>query len=238
LNQTRKIRKTDNPQLYKEQGIGKERVLIKIASTWEGIKAAEILQRDHGINTNLTLMFSLVQAIAAAEAGAFLISPFVGRILDWYKASTKKEYTKEEDPGVQSVGSIYNYYKKFGYNTIVMGASFRSVGEVTELAGCDYLTIAVSWFFCEFGNSLTNVIQPNLLEQLYNSTESVPKKLDASNANSLDIEKKSYINDEAAFRFYFNEDQMATEKLREGISKFAADAVTLKDILRKKVQES
>ncbi|KAF1931922.1 transaldolase 1 [Didymella exigua CBS 183.55] len=207
--------------LYKEQGIGKERILIKIASTWEGIKAAEILQRDHGINTNLTLMFSLVQAIAAAEAGAFLISPFVGRILDWYKAATKKDYTKEEDPGVQSVGSIYNYYKKFGYKTIVMGASFRSVGEVTELAGCDYLTIA-----------------PNLLEQLYNSTDSVPKKLDASNASSLDIERKSYINDEAAFRFYFNEDQMATEKLREGISKFAADAVTLKDILRKKIQES
>ncbi|KAJ4362868.1 sedoheptulose-7-phosphate:D-glyceraldehyde-3- phosphate transaldolase [Ascochyta clinopodiicola] len=205
--------------LYKEQGIGKERVLIKIASTWEGIKAAEILQRDHGINTNLTLMFSLVQAIAAAEANAFLISPFVGRILDWYKASTKKEYTKEEDPGVQSVGSIFNYYKKFGYKTIVMGASFRSVGEVTELAGCDYLTIA-----------------PNLLEQLYNSTESVPKKLDASNANSLNIEKKSYINDEASFRFYFNEDQMAVEKLREGISKFAADAVTLKDILRKKIE--
>jgi transaldolase len=166
-------------------------------------------------------MFSLVQAIAAAEADAFLISPFVGRILDWYKASTKKEYSKEEDPGVQSVGSIYNYYKKFGYKTIVMGASFRSVGEVTELAGCDYLTIA-----------------PNLLEQLYNSTDDVPKKLDASNANSLDIEKKSYINDEAAFRFYFNEDQMATEKLREGISKFAADAVTLKDILREKIQKA
>jgi transaldolase len=205
--------------LYKEQGIGKERVLIKIASTWEGIKAAEILQSKHGINTNLTLMFSLVQAIAAAEAGAFLISPFVGRILDWYKASTKKEYTKEEDPGVKSVGAIFNYYKKYGYKTIVMGASFRSVGEVTELAGCDYLTIA-----------------PNLLEELFNSTESVPKKLDASNADSLDIEKKSYINDEAAFRFYFNEDQMAVEKLREGISKFAADAVTLKDILRKKIE--
>jgi transaldolase len=131
--------------LYKEQGIGKERILIKIASTWEGIKAAEILQSKYGINTNLTLMFSLVQAIAAAEAGAFLISPFVGRILDWYKASTKKEYTKEEDPGVKSVQAIFNYYKKFGYKTIVMGASFRSVGEVTELAGCDYLTIAVSF---------------------------------------------------------------------------------------------
>ncbi|OAK94056.1 transaldolase 1 [Phaeosphaeriaceae sp. SRC1lsM3a] len=205
--------------LYKEQGIGKERILIKIASTWEGIKAAEILQSKYGINTNLTLMFSQVQAIAAAEAGAFLISPFVGRILDWYKASTKKEYSKEEDPGVKSVQAIFNYYKKYGYKTIVMGASFRSIGEVTELAGCDYLTIA-----------------PNLLEQLYNSQDSVPKKLDASNASSLDLEKKTYINDEAEFRFYFNEDQMAVEKLREGISKFAADAVTLKDILRKKIQ--
>lgn len=118
-------------------------MLIKIASTWEGIKAAEILQRDHGVNCNLTLMFSLVQAIAAAEAGAFLISPFVGRILDWYKAANKKDYSKEEDPGVQSVKSIYNYYKKFGYKTIVMGASFRNIGEITELAGCDYLTISV-----------------------------------------------------------------------------------------------
>jgi len=135
---------TKRRQLYEEVGISKDRVLIKIASTWEGIKAAETLQRDHGINTNLTLMFSQVQAIAAAEAGAFLISPFVGRILDWYKASTKKEYKKEEDPGVKSVQQIFNYYKKHGYKTIVMGASFRSVGEVTELAGCDYLTIAVS----------------------------------------------------------------------------------------------
>lgn len=131
-------------QLYEKEGISKDRVLIKIASTWEGIKAAEILQRDHGINCNLTLMFSLVQAIAAAEAGAFLISPFVGRILDWYKAATKKEYSKEEDPGVASVQAIFNYYKKYGYNTIVMGASFRNIGEITELAGCDYLTIAVS----------------------------------------------------------------------------------------------
>jgi len=205
--------------LYKDLGIGKERVLIKLASTWEGIKAAEILQSKHGINCNLTLMFSLVQAIAAAEAGAFLISPFVGRILDWYKASTKKEYSKEEDPGVKSVKQIYNYYKKFGYKTIVMGASFRSIGEITELAGCDYLTIA-----------------PNLLEQLFNSTDAIPQKLNASAASSLDIEKKSYINDEALFRFYFNEEQMAVEKLREGISKFAADAVTLKDILRKKIE--
>ncbi|KAH8908102.1 transaldolase [Coniochaeta sp. PMI_546] len=205
-------------ELYEKEGISKDRVLIKIASTWEGIKAAEILQRDHGINCNLTLMFSLVQAIAAAEAGAFLISPFVGRILDWYKAANKREYSKEEDPGVESVKSIYNYYKKFGYKTIVMGASFRNIGEITELAGCDYLTIS-----------------PNLLEELMNQEVAVPKKLDASQASSLDIQKKSYINDEPLFRFDFNEEQMAVEKLREGISKFAADAVTLKDILAAKL---
>ncbi|KAI1803765.1 transaldolase-like protein [Daldinia bambusicola] len=205
--------------LYKEQGISKDRILIKIASTWEGIKAAEILQRDHGVNCNLTLMFSLVQAIAAAEAGAFLISPFVGRILDWYKAATKKEYAKEDDPGVKSVQAIFNYYKKYGYKTIVMGASFRNTGEITELAGCDYLTIS-----------------PNLLEELLNSTTPVPKKLDASSATTLDIPKKSYINDEPLFRFDFNEEQMAVEKLREGISKFAADAETLKDIIKKKIQ--
>ncbi|KAF1973933.1 transaldolase [Bimuria novae-zelandiae CBS 107.79] len=205
--------------LYKEIGIDKSRVLIKIASTWEGIKAAEILQSKHGINCNLTLMFSLVQAIAAAEAGAYLISPFVGRILDWYKAANKKEYSAQEDPGVKSVGDIFNYYKKFGYKTIVMGASFRSVGEITELAGCDYLTIA-----------------PKLLEELYNSTAEVPKKLDASGASSLDIEKKTYINSESDFRFDFNEQQMAVEKLRDGISGFAHDADTLKAILRKKIE--
>ncbi|EEY16051.1 transaldolase [Verticillium alfalfae VaMs.102] len=166
-------------ELYAEQGVPKERVLIKIASTWEGIKAAEILQRDHGINTNLTLMFSLVQAIAAAEAGAFLISPFVGRILDWFKAAKKQEYTKETDPGVKS---------------------------------------------------------PNLLDELLKSQDAVPKKLDAAAASSLDLEKKSYISDEALFRFDFNEDQMAVEKLREGISKFAADAITLKDIIKQKIQ--
>jgi transaldolase len=205
-------------QLYKSIGIDKSRVLIKIASTWEGIQAARILQRDYQINCNLTLMFSKVQAIAAAEAGAFLISPFVGRILDWYKASTGKTYSKEEDPGVASVKSIFDYYKKYDYKTIVMGASFRSAGEITELAGCDYLTIS-----------------PNLLEELMNSTEAVPKKLDATNAKSLDIEKKTYIDDEANFRFDFNEDTMSVEKLREGISKFAADAVTLKDILKAKI---
>jgi len=205
--------------LYKSIGIDKSRVLIKIASTWEGIQAARILQRDHGINVNLTLMFSQVQAIAAAEAGTFLISPFVGRILDWYKAKTGKAYTKEDDPGVASVKAIFDYYKKFGYKTIVMGASFRSIGEITELAGCDYLTIA-----------------PNLLEELMGSTDAVPQKLDASGAKALDLEKKTYIDNEADFRFYFNEDQMAVEKLREGISKFAADAVTLKDILKAKIE--
>ncbi|KFY20844.1 hypothetical protein V491_03381 [Pseudogymnoascus sp. VKM F-3775] len=206
-------------ELYKSIGISKDRVLIKIASTWEGIQAARILQKEHGINCNLTLMFSLPQAIAAAEANAFLISPFVGRILDWFKAANKKEYSKEEDPGVASVKSIFDYYKKYGYKTIVMGASFRSVGEITELAGCDYLTIA-----------------PNLLEQLQNSTEPVPRKLEAENAKNLDIEKKTYVDDESAFRFDFNEDQMAVEKLREGISKFAADAETLKGILKAKLQ--
>lgn len=133
----------DRVQLYKDQGIGKERVLIKLASTWEGIKAAHVLQTEHGVNCNLTLMFSLPQAIAAAEAGAFLISPFVGRILDWYKAATKKDYAAQDDPGVKSVQAIFNYYKKYGYKTIVMGASFRNIGEITELAGCDYLTISV-----------------------------------------------------------------------------------------------
>ncbi|KAI9812289.1 MAG: sedoheptulose-7-phosphate:D-glyceraldehyde-3- phosphate transaldolase [Pycnora praestabilis] len=207
--------------LYKSIGIDKSRVLIKIASTWEGIKAAHILQSKHGINCNLTLLFSLPQAIAAAEAGAFLISPFVGRILDWFKAANKKDYSPKEDPGVKSVASIFNYYKKFGYKTVVMGASFRNVGEITELAGCDYLTIA-----------------PALLETLYDSTEEVPKKLDAKNASSLNLEKKEYLNDEPLFRFDFNEDQMAVEKLREGISKFAADAITLKDILREKIEKA
>jgi len=206
-------------ELYKDQGIDKERVLIKLASTWEGIQAAHVLQSEHGINCNLTLMFSLVQAVAAAEAGAYLISPFVGRILDWYKANTKEEYTAENDPGVKSVQEIFNYYKKHGYNTIVMGASFRNIGEITELAGCDYLTIA-----------------PALLEQLFNSQDSVPQKLKSDGAKSLDIKKKSYLKNEGDFRFDFNEDTMAVHKLSEGISKFAADAVTLKDILKSKIQ--
>lgn len=206
-------------KLYEANGISKDRVLIKIASTYEGIKAAHILQKDHQINCNLTLMFSLVQAIAAAEAGAYLISPFVGRILDWFKAAHKRDYTPQEDPGVKSVQDIFNYYKKYDYKTIVMGASFRNVGEITELAGCDYLTIS-----------------PNLLEDLFNSKDAVPKKLDAADAHNLNIEQRKYLNNEAAFRFDFNEEAMGVEKLREGISKFAADAVTLRKLLAEKVQ--
>jgi len=204
--------------LYKSVGIDKSRILIKVASTWEGIQAARELQSKHGINCNLTLMFSQVQAIAAAEAGAFLISPFVGRILDWYKASTGKTYASHEDPGVKSVQNIFNYYKKFGYKTIVMGASFRNTGEITELSGCDYLTIS-----------------PGLLEELYNSEESVPKKLSAEDATNLSIEKLSYVDNEAEFRFALNEDQMATEKLSQGIRGFAADANILKTIIEEKI---
>jgi len=204
--------------LYKSVGIDKSRILIKVASTWEGIQAARELQSKHGINCNLTLMFSQVQAIAAAEAGAFLISPFVGRILDWYKASTGKTYASHEDPGVKSVQNIFNYYKKFGYKTIVMGASFRNTGEITELSGCDYLTIS-----------------PGLLEELYNSEESVPKKLSAEDATNLSIEKLSYVDNEAEFRFALNEDQMATEKLSQGIRGFAADAKILKTIIEEKI---
>ncbi|ANZ75239.1 Transaldolase [Komagataella phaffii CBS 7435] len=206
-------------ELYKSVGVEKDRILIKIASTWEGIQAARELEAKYGIHCNLTLLFSFVQAVACAEAKVTLISPFVGRILDWYKASTGKDYKGDEDPGVQSVKAIFNYYKKFGYDTIVMGASFRNTGEIKALAGCDFLTIA-----------------PKLLEELLNSKEPVPQKLDASAASSLDIERVSYIDDEAAFRFGLNEDAMSTEKLSEGIRKFSADCVTLLNLLKEKVQ--
>lgn len=196
--------------LYKSIGIPKERVLIKIASTWEGIQAAKELEEKHKISCNLTLLFSFAQAVACAEANVTLISPFVGRILDWYKKSTGKEFDAESDPGVISVRGIYNYYKKFGYKTIVMGASFRNTGEIKALAGVDYLTVS-----------------PKLLEELMNSSEAVPKILDAAAAQTQDLEKVSYINDEAAFRFAFNEDAMATEKLSEGIRGFAKDTETL-----------
>lgn len=181
-------------ELYKEVGIdAKARVYFKVASTWEGIKAAEILEKE-GFKTNLTLLFSFAQAVACAEANITLISPFVGRILDYWKKETGKEYTAQEDPGVVSVTQIYNYYKKFGYKTIVMGASFRSKGEILELAGCDYLTIA-----------------PKLLKELSESTEAVPVKLTLKGAEESFTSKVSY--DEKEFRFAFNEDPCAVNKL-------------------------
>lgn len=197
-------------KLYESIGIKKDRILIKIASTWEGIQAAKELEEKYEIHCNLTLLFSFVQAVACAEAKVTLISPFVGRILDWYKASTGKEYDAESDPGVVSVRKIFNYYKKYGYKTIVMGASFRNTGEIKALAGCDYLTVA-----------------PKLLEELMNSSEKVPKVLDAASSQSSTDSKVSYIDDESEFRFLLNEDAMATEKLAQGIRGFAKDAETL-----------
>jgi len=180
---------------YEQAGISRERVLIKIASTWEGIKAAEVLEKE-GIHCNLTLLFGFHQAIACAEAGVTLISPFVGRILDWYKKETGKDYVGAEDPGVQSVTQIYNYYKKFGYKTEVMGASFRNIGEICELAGCDLLTIS-----------------PKLLEQLQETEADLPRKLDPDQAATLDIVKIAM--DQATFEKMHAEDAMASEKLRE-----------------------
>ncbi len=197
--------------LYEAAGIPRERVLIKIASTWEGIKAAEILQKE-GINCNLTLLFSLAQAVACAEGGIKLISPFVGRILDWFKKSTGKEYAPEEDPGVQSVTQIFNYYKHFGYETEVMGASFRNKGEITELAGCDLLTIS-----------------PGLLGELQASEEPLVRKLDAGAAKAAKIE--CIASDEKTFRWLFNEDAMATEKTAEGIRNFGKDIVKLEQLI-------
>lgn len=198
--------------LYKDAGINKDRVLIKIASTWEGINAAKILEEKHAIHCNLTLLFGFGQAVACAEAGVTLISPFVGRILDWHKKNSGKEYASHEDPGVQSVQRIYNYYKNHGYKTIVMGASFRNIGEIVELAGCDFLTIA-----------------PKLLSELKEAKKPLERKLSPEKAKSVSEEKVSYINDEAKFRWALNEDAMATEKLSEGIRNFAKDAKTLQD---------
>ncbi|KAJ2931814.1 hypothetical protein H1R20_g5280, partial [Candolleomyces eurysporus] len=205
--------------LYDSVGIKKERILIKIASTWEGIQAARELERDDGIHCNLTLLFGFGQAVACAEAGVTLISPFVGRILDWYKKSTGKNYEGDEDPGVQSVKKIFNYYKQHGYKTIVMGASFRNVGEIKALAGVDFLTIS-----------------PSLLEELKKSSDQVPKKLDANfAAEGQPIPKVSFIDNEPEFRWSLLEDQMAFDKLHEGIKKFAEDGQTLKDLLKKKL---
>jgi len=201
--------------LYEKQGIKRERILVKIATTWEGIRAAEVLQKE-GINCNLTLLFSLVQAVACAEAGAKLISPFVGRILDWYKKSTGKDYSPEEDPGVVSVKEIYAYYKKFGHSTEVMGASFRNVGEITELAGCDLLTIS-----------------PNLLAELKKNTDPIERKLSPEIAKQSKIEKIPIT--EKNFRWLLNENAMATEKLSEGIRQFAADTVKLEQFIATKL---
>src|SRR5882762_566795 len=199
--------------LYQKNGIGRQRILIKIASTWEGIRAAEVLQKE-GINCNMTLLFSLPQAVACAEAKAKLISPFVGRIMDWYKKSTGKDYAPAEDPGVVSVKEIYAYYKKFGYETEVMGASFRNKGEILELAGCDALTIS-----------------PPLLAELKNSTEPVERKLSPQIARESKLERIAL--DEKKFRWLMNENAMATEKLAEGIRLFNADAVKLEQYIAK-----
>lgn len=200
-------------KLYQDAGIGKDRVLIKLASTWEGIKAGEILEKE-GINCNLTLLFSFAQARACAEAGVFLISPFVGRILDWYKAKTGENYTSETDPGVLSVRKIYAYYKEHGYKTVVMGASFRNIGEITALAGCDRLTVS-----------------PNLLEELKATEGNLPRVLVDNGATA----QRPALLSEKEFRFDQNEDAMATEKLAEGIRGFVVDQNKLEKALAEKL---
>jgi len=202
-------------QLYEDCKIPRERVLIKIASTWEGLNAAEQLQKE-GIRCNLTLLFSLVQAVRAAEAKVQLISPFVGRIYDWYKKEMKRDYTGSEDPGVQSVTEIYTYYKKFGIPTEVMGASFRNVGQIQELAGCDCLTIS-----------------PELMKELSESTDPLERKLDPEKAKKEKIEKLEL--DETKFRWLLNDNAMAYEKTGEGIRKFAADVVKLEKFVASKL---
>ncbi len=200
---------------YEKNGVDRSRILIKIAATWEGIRAAEELEKE-GIHCNLTLLFSFAQAVACAEAGVQLISPFVGRIMDWHKAKTGNEFAPADDPGVQSVTLIYNYYKKFDYATEVMGASFRNTGEITELAGCDLLTIS-----------------PNLLDELQSASGDLPCKLSEETAKQSGCEKVSL--DEAAFRWELNQDACATEKLAEGIRRFAADTVKLEEFLAGKL---
>jgi transaldolase len=202
---------------YDAEGIGRNRILIKIASTWEGIRAAEVLERD-GIHCNLTLLFGLHQAVAAAEAGVTLVSPFVGRILDWYKKDTGKDYQGAEDPGVISVTTVYNYYKKFSYKTQVMGASFRNIGEITELAGCDLLTIS-----------------PQLLAELESTEADLPRKLSPEAAKAMPIEK--IVVDKATFDAMHAADRMATDKLKEGIEGFSAALVKLETLLAKRLAE-
>jgi transaldolase len=203
--------------LYRKSGIGPERVLIKIASTWEGIRAAERLERE-GIRCNLTLLFSFAQAVACAEAGATLISPFVGRIYDWYRKERGADIPADEDPGVASVARIYNHFKKFGYKTQVMGASFRKVEQIVRLAGCDFLTIS-----------------PDLLEQMEKTEGPVPHRLSVEAAKASDEEDVHL--DEKKFRWMLNEDAMATEKLAEGIRKFNADARKLEQYAKKRVTQ-
>lgn len=204
-------------KLYKEAGIDKERILIKLSSTWEGIQAGRVLEEEYGIHCNMTLLFSFAQAVACAEAGVTLISPFVGRILDWHIAnSNKKSFEPSEDPGVKSVTGIYNYYKKFGYKTIVMGASFRNTGEIKALTGCDFLTIS-----------------PKLLGELGKDTTKLTPGLTVKAAQACDLEKIHM--DEKTFRWEHNEDQMAVEKLSDGIRKFAADSIKLENMLRTKM---
>ncbi|XP_074649595.1 transaldolase-like [Tubulanus polymorphus] len=203
--------------MFEEAGISKERILIKLASTWEGIETAKVLEKSHGIHCNLTLLFSFAQAVACADANVTLISPFVGRIFDWFVKNTgQKTYELLEDPGVVSVTKIYNYYKKFGYKTEVMGASFRNTAQILGLAGCDKLTIS-----------------PKLLEELNKSIAEVKRYLDNDAASSMDIEKVAL--SESKFRWMLNEDAMATEKLAEGIRNFAADGIKLENIIREKL---
>src|SRR6266851_111497 len=202
-------------KLYEERKVPHERVLIKVASTWEGINAAEQLQRE-GIRCNLTLMFSLPQAVRCAEAKVQLISPFVGRIYDWYKAANKRDYIGSEDPGVQSVNEIYTYYRKFDYKTEVMGASFRNVRQILELAGCDLLTIS-----------------PELMKELSESYDPVERKLDPEKAKKADVKRLEL--DEKKFRYLINDNAMATEKTAEGIRKFAADVVKLEKFVASKL---
>jgi transaldolase len=202
---------------YEDAGISRDRILIKIASTWEGIKAAEKLEKE-GIHCNMTLLFGLHQAVACAEAKVTLISPFVGRILDWYKKDTGKDYKGADDPGVHSVTEIYNYYKKFGYKTVVMGASFRNMGEITELAGCDLLTIA-----------------PKLLEELQTTEGTLERKLDPAKAQTLQIEKINV--DQATFEKMHAENRMAHDKLTEGIEGFSKALEDLEKLLAKRLSE-
>jgi len=206
-------------ELYKEIGIEKERILIKLSSTWEGIQAGKVLEEEYGIHCNMTLLFSFAQAVACAEAGVTLISPFVGRIFDWYVKNTdQKSFGFHDDPGVKSVTRIYNYYKKHDYKTVVMGASFRNAAQIRALAGCDLLTIS-----------------PALLQELSQSHDSVDVELSVEKAKSMNLDKVCM--DEKKFRWEHNEDEMATDKLADGIRKFAADSIKLENIIREKLQK-